>query len=65
MVSRNVPYVQQEAIVRMLQEARTLGASEVINVRLESSNILSGNPNRKRKGVMCAEIYAFGTAIVR
>ena len=56
---------RREALVRMLHDARELGASEVINVRFESSNILSGNPNRKRKGAMCAEIYAFGTAIVR
>ena len=49
----------------MLVEAHDMGATEVINVRFESSNILSGNPNRKRKGAMCAEIYAFGTAIVR
>ncbi len=56
---------RREALVRMLDEARNMGANEVINVRFESSNILSGNPNRKRKGAMCAEIYAYGTAIVR
>ncbi|NOX60230.1 MAG: YbjQ family protein [Planctomycetes bacterium] len=53
---------RREATLRMLQEARQMGASEVWNIRLESSNIRSASGNNKAVSV---EIFAFGTAIVR
>ena len=53
---------RREAVLRMLSQARQLGASEIWNVRLESSNILSSTSNNKATSV---EVFAFGTAIVR
>ena len=53
---------RREACVRMLEQARALGASEVWNVRLETSNIRSGQRNRPWVSVEC---FAFGTAVVR
>ncbi len=53
---------RREAILRMLQQAEDLGADQVWNVRLDTSNIGKGEEGRGRGGVM-AEIYAYGTAI--
>ena len=53
---------RREACVRMLQEARALGAQEVWNVRLGTSNIRSAQHNRPWVSVEC---FAFGTAVVR
>ena len=53
---------RREAMLRMLDEARQMGASEVWNVRLETSNIVSATSNNKAASV---EVFAFGTAIVR
>ncbi|GJM25717.1 MAG: metal-binding protein [Phycisphaerae bacterium] len=53
---------RREATLRMLDEARQLGASEVWNVRIDTSNILSATSNNKTASV---EVFAFGTAIVR
>lgn len=52
---------RREALVRMLQEAEKLGAQAVWNVRLETSNIASGGG--QGKGLIAAEIYAYGTAL--
>ena len=52
---------RREAIVRMLERAEALGADQVWNVRIETSNIGKGEENR-RGGTM-AEIHAYGTAI--
>ena len=57
-----VTRARREAIVRMLQQARHLGAAEVYNVRLEPSNIVSRQGQRK---TFAAEMLAFGTAVVR
>ncbi len=57
---------RREAVVRMLESAKRLGASHVINVRFASSNIGSGgSSNRKRRGGGAAmvEMYAYGTAV--
>lgn len=53
---------RREAVLRMIGEARQLGAKEIYNVRFAFCNItqMSGN-----KGAMAVEIYAYGTAIVR
>ncbi len=53
---------RREATLRMLDQARQLGATEVWNVRLETSNVLSATSNNKAASV---EVFAFGTAIVR
>jgi len=53
---------RREAIVRMLEEARRIDATEVWNVRLETSNIRSAQRNQPGVSV---EIFAFGTAVVR
>ncbi|MCG8409598.1 MAG: YbjQ family protein [Phycisphaerales bacterium] len=53
---------RREAILRMIDEARQMGAKEVWNVRFSFCNIsqMSGN-----KGAMSVEIYAYGTAVLR
>jgi uncharacterized protein YbjQ (UPF0145 family) len=55
---------RREARVRMLQQARDLGAREVYNVRYETSNIASASNNRN-KAMVAVEVFAFGTAVVR
>lgn len=54
---------RREATLRMLQQARELGATEVWNVRYETSNIRSGASSRNP--AVSVEIFAFGTAIIR
>lgn len=44
---------REEAIERMREDARVLGADAVINVRFTTSQVMSG----------CSEILAFGTAV--
>lgn len=51
---------RREAILRMLEEAERLGADQVWNVRLETSNIGKGEGG---SGGTMAEIHAYGTAI--
>jgi uncharacterized protein YbjQ (UPF0145 family) len=53
---------RREAVVRMLEEAQLLGATEVHNVRLDTANIV--NRSRVKKNI-AAEIVATGTAISR
>lgn len=45
---------RNEAIQRMLQQARATGANGVVNVRFSTSNITSG----------AAEVMAYGTAVM-
>jgi uncharacterized protein YbjQ (UPF0145 family) len=45
---------RDEAIKRMIEKARALGANAVIGVRLTTANIMSG----------AAEVLAYGTAVV-
>lgn len=45
---------RDEAIKRMVEKAKQLGANAVIGVRLSSSNIMSG----------AAEVVAYGTAVI-
>ena len=45
---------REEATERMLEQARTLGANGVLNVRYSTSSIASG----------AAEIFVYGTAVV-
>ncbi|RJP38965.1 MAG: YbjQ family protein [Phycisphaerales bacterium] len=56
---------RREALLRMIDDARRLGSREIYNVRFETANILSGNPNRRNKASVAVEVFAFGTAVVR
>jgi uncharacterized protein YbjQ (UPF0145 family) len=53
---------RREAVVRMLQDAQTHGATEVWNIRFGFSNIAM---MRNNTGAMQVEIYAYGTAVKR
>ncbi len=50
---------RRESIVRLLDQARELGATEIWNLRLATSNIAS------RRGSVSVEILAYATAIRR
>jgi uncharacterized protein YbjQ (UPF0145 family) len=45
---------RQEAVQRMQQQAKRLGANAIINIRFSTSSIAQG----------AAELYAYGTAVV-
>jgi uncharacterized protein YbjQ (UPF0145 family) len=51
---------RREALLRMKQEAKDLGASMVINVKLETSSISKGNQGQ----VGAVEVFAYGTALI-
>jgi len=53
---------RREAIVRMLREARALGANEVRNVRFQFCSV---SMMRGKKGAMQVELLAWGTAVRR
>ncbi len=50
---------RREALVRMQKEARNLGASKIINIRIETSTIKGNTP----KSIGSIEMLAYGTAI--
>lgn len=50
---------RREALLRMKEEARTLGAAMVINVRLETASISKGDGDQ----IGSIEVYAYGTAL--
>jgi uncharacterized protein YbjQ (UPF0145 family) len=50
---------RREAILRMKQEAADLGATMIINVKIETSSI-SGE---KKKAIGAVEVMAYGTAL--
>jgi uncharacterized protein YbjQ (UPF0145 family) len=50
---------RREAIVRMLREAESLGATAVYNIRIEFS-VIGGHDPSKPGG---AELFAYGTAV--
>lgn len=52
---------RREAMLRMIESARSQGYDAVINVRLETSRL--ANARRDGKGVAGVEMLAFGTAI--
>lgn len=60
-VDRVMQRARREAMVRMKAEAASLGASEVVNVRIETSTI-SGDGGRSNRG--SGEVFCHGTAIV-
>ena len=51
---------RREALLRMMESARRMGANAVVNVRYSTSNI--GSMRRRRAAAM-VEMYAYGTAI--
>lgn len=53
---------RREALVRLLEQARALGATEVCNVRFGTSNIAAMRSGKQ--GAMQVEVLATGTAIV-
>ena len=57
-----VDRARREAILRMKESARDLGAGMVINMRLETATI-GKNANRKKR-IGSVEAIAYGTAIV-
>jgi uncharacterized protein YbjQ (UPF0145 family) len=54
---------RREAIVRMKREARRLGATHVVNVRLETASLSEDFSGRRP--MFSAEFIAYGTALVR
>jgi uncharacterized protein YbjQ (UPF0145 family) len=55
---------RREAIVRMKEQARRLGATMVFNVRFETASLAEGS-NPQQKAMFSAEFIAYGTALVR
>lgn len=53
---------RREALLRMIDQARQLGAAEVWNVRFGTMTVGAG---LGRRGAPMAEVYAYGTAVVR
>lgn len=53
---------RREAIVRMKREARRLGATHVVNVRLETASLSEDGSGRQP--MFSAEFIAYGTALV-
>lgn len=51
---------RREALLRMKEEAIAWGATQVINVRLETSNISQSNSNNS---MVAIEVMAYGTGI--
>ncbi len=45
---------RQEAVDRMIEQARAVGANAVVNIRFSTSNVAAG----------AAEVMAYGTAVV-
>lgn len=50
---------RREALLRMKEHARDLGANVIVNVKLETASISKGN----RGTIGSIEVYAYGTAI--
>lgn len=51
---------RREAILRMKQEAKDLGAKLIFNVKFETSSITKGRKNQ----IGAVEVYAYGTAYI-
>ena len=52
---------RREAMLRMIESARSQGYDAVINVRLETSRL--ANARRDGRGIAGVEMFAYGTAI--
>lgn len=53
---------RREALLRMVENAHQHGAHLIINVRMETSNIVKGMGGNQ--GMPAAEVFAYGTAVV-
>jgi len=51
---------RREAVLRMIEDARARGYDAILNARIETSRIATGQQN---KGVAGVEMLAFGTAV--
>ena len=51
---------RREAILRMKETAKDMGANMVVNVKLETASISKG----KKQQVGSVEVYAYGTALI-
>ena len=51
---------RREAILRMKEDARSKGVSQIFNVKLETSSITKG----RRQQIGCVEVYAYGTGVI-
>lgn len=51
---------RREAILRMKEDARNKGASQIFNVKLETSSITKGRGQQ----IGCVEVYAYGTGVI-
>ena len=54
-----VERARREAVLRMMESAKSAGANLILNVRIETSTIGRGHGN---KGISCVEAIAYGTA---
>jgi uncharacterized protein YbjQ (UPF0145 family) len=52
---------RREAVLRMKEEARKLGANYVFNIKMETSSISKGQNN----SIGSVEVLAYGTAVIR
>ena len=55
-----VERARREAILRMKEDARARGATQIFNVKLETSSIGDGTSGQS----FSVEVYAYGTALV-
>lgn len=55
-----VERARREALLRMKQQAKDLGAQMVVNVKLETASISKGNKGQ----IGAVEVYAYGTALI-
>lgn len=53
---------RREAILRMKEEAERLGATMIVNVKLETASISKGTG---RDQIGSVEVYAYGTALIQ
>lgn len=60
-LERIMERARREAIVRMKEAAQAKGATHIYNIRLETSNI--GRGMGANKGMIMAEVHAYGTAV--
>ena len=60
-LERIMERARREALVRMKEMAAAQGATHIYNIRLETSNI--GRGMGANKGLIMAEIHAYGTAV--
>ena len=51
---------RREAVLRMKQEAKDLGANLIFNVKFETASISKGRKNQ----IGAVEVYAYGTAFI-